>query len=191
MTLSLIQSGKQSEPFRMLVHGTEGIGKSTFASKAPDPIFVQTEDGLGQLDAPRFPLAENWDNVTDCLATLLKEKHSYGTLCIDSVDWLEKLAVLKILADFKGKTTLADFDYGKGYAIRDTDYVDRMPTNDAPSNSPCNTRGRTAFRAVKSLTSSASMIKQLKLYEKNLQTKKKDSATNLSLKNRQVRKFRT
>jgi len=117
MTLSQIQTGIQNEPLRMLIHGTEGIGKSTFASKAPDPIFIQTEDGIGQLDVPRFPLAENWDTVTDNLDSLIKEKHKFGTVCIDSVDWLEKLAVHKILADFKNKTTLADFDYGKGYAI--------------------------------------------------------------------------
>lgn len=118
MTLSNIQTGLSPEPVRILIHGTEGIGKSTFASFATDPIFIQTEDGLGQLDVPRFPLAENWDSVMGHLSTLLDEKHDYGTVCIDSMDWLEKLAVQKTLAvHFEGKDSLAEIDYGKGYAL--------------------------------------------------------------------------
>jgi hypothetical protein len=117
MTLSSIIKGVQPEPFRLLIHGTEGIGKSTFAAQAPDPIFIQTEDGLGQIDVSRFPIAESFDSVTEHLNDLLNEKHSYKTVVIDSVDWLEKLAVHKVLDGFKGKASLAEIDYGKGYAM--------------------------------------------------------------------------
>ena len=34
-------------PMRLNIQGTDGIGKSTFASKADDVIFLQAEDGLG------------------------------------------------------------------------------------------------------------------------------------------------
>jgi hypothetical protein len=117
MTLSSIIKGIQPEPFRLLIHGTEGIGKSTFASCAPDPVFIQTEDGLAQIDVPKFPLAGSFDTVTGYLKELLKEKHDYQTVIIDSVDWLEKLAVHKVLEKHNDKTTLAEFDYGKGYAM--------------------------------------------------------------------------
>ena len=63
MALSNIIHGIQAEPFRVLIHGLEGLGKTTFAAQAPDPIFIQTEDGLGQIDVPRFPLAESFDSV--------------------------------------------------------------------------------------------------------------------------------
>ena len=116
MTLSQIITGIQAEPFRLLLHGVEGIGKSSFSAQAPDPIFIQTEDGLGQIDVPRFPLAESFDAVTGYLNDLLTEKHDYQTVVIDSVDWLEKLAVHKILEDNPKMTTLADFGYGQGYA---------------------------------------------------------------------------
>jgi len=117
MTLSNIIQGIQPEPFRLLIHGTEGIGKSTFAAQAPDPVFIQTEDGLAQIDVPKFPLAESFDAVTGYLNSLLNEQHDYQTVGIDSVDWLEKLAVHKVLEKHKDKTTLAEFDYGKGYAM--------------------------------------------------------------------------
>jgi len=55
--------------------------------------------------------------VTGYLNDLLNEKHDYQTVVIDSVDWLEKLAVHKVLEKHKDKTTLAEFDYGKGYAM--------------------------------------------------------------------------
>ena len=90
------------------------IGKSTFATQSPDPIVIQTEDGLAQIDVPKFPLAESFDAVTGYLNDLLDEPHDYQTVVIDSVDWLEKLAVQKVLEKHRDKTTLAEFDYGKG-----------------------------------------------------------------------------
>jgi hypothetical protein len=117
MTLSSIIKGISPEPFRLLIHGIEGCGKSTFSAQAPDPIFIQTEDGLTQIDVPKFPLSETFDAVVDNLNALLNEKHSYHTVVIDSVDWLEKLAVRKVLEGFKGKVALAEIDYGKGYAM--------------------------------------------------------------------------
>ena len=44
--MEVIQRGKTPMPPRLMVYGTEGIGKSTLAAGAPKPIFVQTEDGL-------------------------------------------------------------------------------------------------------------------------------------------------
>ena len=38
-----------SKPPRLLVYGTPAIGKTTFASQAPAPIFLQLEDGAGAL----------------------------------------------------------------------------------------------------------------------------------------------
>ena len=100
-----------------IFHGTEGIGKSTFAAQAPNPIFIQTEDGLTQIDVPRFPLAESFDAVLENLNALLTEKHDYKTVIVDSVDWLEKLAVQKVLETYKGKASIAEIDYGRGYAM--------------------------------------------------------------------------
>ncbi|MDR0869400.1 MAG: ATP-binding protein [Planctomycetaceae bacterium] len=44
--LQTIQTGKAQAPPRLLIYGTEGIGKSTFGASAPKPIFIPTEDGL-------------------------------------------------------------------------------------------------------------------------------------------------
>ena len=47
--LDTIQSGREARPPRLLVYGQEGIGKSSFAASAPGAIFIQTEDGLGEI----------------------------------------------------------------------------------------------------------------------------------------------
>jgi len=57
--LEQIRTGKQSSPPRILLYGTEGIGKSTFAAQAPNPIFIPTEDGLNEIDCASFPMAKN------------------------------------------------------------------------------------------------------------------------------------
>ena len=100
----------------MLVYGPEGIGKTTFATKAPNPILIQTEDGLGLINVPHFPLCETYDEVIDNLETLASEGHDYKTVVIDSMDWLEKLASTEALKKFPGKSTLKEIGYGVGEA---------------------------------------------------------------------------
>ena len=40
-----IHTGRRHVPPRLLIYGTEGIGKSTTAAGAPQAIFIPTEDG--------------------------------------------------------------------------------------------------------------------------------------------------
>jgi hypothetical protein len=124
MPLNLL-TGIQSAPFRLLIHGTEGIGKSTFAACAPDPVFIQTEDGLNQINVPKFPLAESYDKVIENLTELTIEKHDLKTVVIDSVDWLEKLIEPKVLERYKGKTSIAEIPLGEGYKMQ-IPYLNRI-----------------------------------------------------------------
>jgi hypothetical protein len=103
-------------PPRILVYGTEGIGKSYLASRTPTPIFVQTEDGLSEIDCHKFPLAQSLDDVHAALAELLAEKHDYQTVVIDSMDWLERM-IWDVLCKNYGVSSIEKVDggYGKGY----------------------------------------------------------------------------
>lgn len=67
---SLKRSTALSAP-RILAHGVVGVGKSTFAAQAERPVFICTEDGLGTLDVPHFPLARSFDEVMEALAALV------------------------------------------------------------------------------------------------------------------------
>ena len=114
--LKTIATGVQFAPPRLLLYGPEGIGKSSLAAQAPAPIFIQTEDGLGQIDCHRFPLAERYEQVMESLQTLTSEEHDYQTVVIDSLDWFERLIWDRVCQDFGVRNIeKADGGYGKGF----------------------------------------------------------------------------
>jgi len=114
--MTQVQRGRMAKPPRILVYGTEGIGKSTFGSQAPKPIFVQTEDGLDELDCDKFPLATNYDDVLTALTELKTQPHDYESIVIDSLDWLERLIWDKLCAQ-NGVNSIEKVDggYARGY----------------------------------------------------------------------------
>ena len=114
--MTQVQRGRMAKPPRILVYGTEGIGKSTFGSQAPKPIFVQTEDGLDELDCDKFPLATNYDDVLTALTELKTQQHDYESIVIDSLDWLERLIWDKLCAQ-NGVNSIEKVDggYARGY----------------------------------------------------------------------------
>lgn len=112
--LSSITTGLTPMPPRLLIYGTEGVGKSTFASSAPKPIFTQTEDGLSQIGCSRFQLSKTFEEARDQAVELLTEKHDFSTYVIDSADWLEKLVWRATCVRFQ-KQNIEDFGYNKGY----------------------------------------------------------------------------
>jgi len=118
-----IRKTKHSSPPRIVVHGTEKVGKSTFMATAPSPIFVQTEDGLNGIDTEAFGLSESLDEVMDNLRLLANEEHDYKTVIIDSADWLERL-IHKSVCEVDGVASieLAAGGYGKGYGIATTKF---------------------------------------------------------------------
>ena len=116
ISLSSIKKTGEVAPPRVIVYGVHGIGKSTFASKAPSPVFIQTENGLSGIKADAFPLAKSFNDVVESLRTLYKEEHDFKTLVLDSLDWTEHL-VWEHAAKSHGKENIEDFGYGKGYVI--------------------------------------------------------------------------
>lgn len=114
--LANIQRGRAPMPPRIMLYGVEGIGKSTFAAEAPKPIFVQTEDGLAQIDCDKFPLAATFEEVQQALAELQGQAHDYETVVIDSLDWLERLVWDAVCKEYGVKSIeKADGGYAKGY----------------------------------------------------------------------------
>lgn len=116
MTLAHVTRGKQERPIRAILYGVEGVGKSTFASQAPSPIFLCSEDGTSHLDVPRFPSPRSWNDVLEAIRVLTHEEHDFKTLVIDTLDWLEPLCWQHV-CQIHGKQSIEDFGYGKGYVI--------------------------------------------------------------------------
>lgn len=115
MGLNIVQNPRKLPP-RLVLYGTEGIGKSTFGAEAPSPVFVSTEDGLREISADRFPLCATIGEAYQYLQELEKEPHDYQTVVIDSLDWLERLIWDDLCAEYKVKSIeKVDGGYAKGY----------------------------------------------------------------------------
>jgi len=114
--LNQIHCGPRHSPPRLLIYGTEGIGKSTTAAQAPKPIFVPTEDGLDQIHCRSFPLAGTLADVEAALQALIQEQHDFETVVIDSLDWLERL-IWDSLCEQYGVSSIEKVDggYARGY----------------------------------------------------------------------------
>jgi hypothetical protein len=97
-----------------MVYGPPGVGKTTFASQAPNPVFIATEEGCNDLDVARFPMPANLADVLGYIGELYAEPHEYKAVVVDSLDWLEKLVFDRVCADRRVKT-IGDIDWGKGY----------------------------------------------------------------------------
>lgn len=116
MSLANITRGKQPRPMRAVLYGVEGVGKSTFAAGAPSPIFLCSEDGTAHIDVARFPTPRSWPEVLEAIRVLTHEEHSFKTLVIDTLDWLEPV-VWAHVCQTGGKVNIEEFGYGKGYVL--------------------------------------------------------------------------
>lgn len=111
-----LHHGRRHCPPRILIYGTEGIGKSRTASQAPKPIFIPTEDGLDQIDCDSFPLATALTHVESALDLLIQEDHDYQTVVLDTLDWLERLIWDQLCQQYAvSSIEKVDGGYARGY----------------------------------------------------------------------------
>jgi hypothetical protein len=115
--LNRVTRGKVRAPYRILVWGASGVGKTTLASQAPAPVFLPVEEGCNNLDVARLPQPQSWADVLASVQALTTETHDFKTLIIDTLNAAEPLVWAAVIAaanstKIKG---IEDFGYGKGY----------------------------------------------------------------------------
>lgn len=99
---------------KVLVYGPEGIGKSTFASRFPEPVFIDTEGSTKDMDVSRFEKASSWTMLMEQIRYVKVNPSICRTLVIDTADWAEQMCVTDLCARY-GKKGIEDFGYGNGY----------------------------------------------------------------------------
>lgn len=121
VSLANVSRTRRQMPMRILLHGVEGVGKTTFAAKTPSPIFLCPEDGIPQSlgDVAHFTAPENgwtWQDVLDAVRALSTSDHDYKTLVLDTLDWLEPL-LWKHICETAKVASIEEVGggYGKGY----------------------------------------------------------------------------
>jgi hypothetical protein len=88
--LSVLRRGPTTGPLRIVVHGQEGVGKTSWGAAIPDALFLTAEDGGGDLDYTRAVLS-TWASLREAVCDLIDDPGEYGTVVIDTINTYERL----------------------------------------------------------------------------------------------------
>ena len=124
--LSRLRRQAVVKPPITLLMGVPGVGKTTFASRAPNPVFLCAEDGMGLIQAPSLDLSKapegeaskSFDLVMQALEELYVDGDEFSTVIVDSLTALEPMIWAKVCAD-NGWATIETPGFGKGYVAVD------------------------------------------------------------------------
>ena len=101
-----------------MVYGVEGIGKTTFASHFPAPLFLDLDRGSRRMDVERIDSIQDWPALMGTLDQIQRDPSlPYSTIVIDTADRAAKLASAYICKANGNKKSIEEFGYGKGYVI--------------------------------------------------------------------------
>lgn len=114
-----ITRGKQIKGVKFVVYGPEGIGKSTFVSKIPGVVFIDTEGSTGEMDVLRLPAPSSWQMLLEEVDYAANHPEEIKALVIDTADWAERLCIDHVCqthpVNGKPMSSIEDAGYGKGY----------------------------------------------------------------------------
>jgi GTPase SAR1 family protein len=114
MTLAAVSRGVVTDPLRIFIYGVGGVGKTTFLSEMPNPVFIDTQAGSANLNVARFPRPECWEDVLAAVDELITSEHDYKSLVIDLLDDVEQLSFAHVMT--RDDVTPEKFHaYGSGY----------------------------------------------------------------------------
>lgn len=99
-----LNNKKVMNPLKILVYGDNGVGKSCFAAKAKNPIFLDLEGNIEHLPEVDTPAGgvfhkeriKSFADFEKTLQLLLNQDHEFKTIVIDSLDTLYSLCMKKI-----------------------------------------------------------------------------------------------
>jgi len=109
-----IIKGKVSRAQKVVIYGPEGIGKTTLASRFPEPLFCDTEGGSNHMDVARTPAPTSWNMLLSIVKEVAASPELCKTFVLDTADWAERLCIDHVCSVHE-KKGVEDFGYGKGY----------------------------------------------------------------------------
>lgn len=111
-----IIKGHLNAAVKTVLYGTEGIGKTTFASQFPDPLFIDTEGGTTRYDVARFEEPKTWNDILACVDYVIAHPDTCKTLVLDTADKAERMCIQHLLKQYD-KPDIDAWGFGRGYKI--------------------------------------------------------------------------
>lgn len=108
-----ITTGKTAKAQKVVIYGTEGVGKTSFAAQFPDALFIDTEGSTSNMDVARMDRPSSWSMLNQQV-DWVKANKPCRSLVIDTFDWAEMLATNQVVAD-GNKKSITGFGYGEGF----------------------------------------------------------------------------
>ena len=132
-----ITTGKKQTALKVVVYGPEGVGKTTFASRFPGVVFIDTEGSTSHMDVARTDQPKSWTELMEYVRWLTENSDKLGTLAIDTLDWAERLAIRDVCLE-KKITSIEELAYGKGYVMVKDRFVKLLELLDELKNKGVN-----------------------------------------------------
>lgn len=105
---------RRTGPIKIVFYGPEGIGKTTFATHLPDPVFIDTDsNGTRFIDSKRLPYPKTWKDLLDEIQ-FVSQSTPGKTLVLDTADKAESLAKLYLMKKNNWKA-IDSANYGTKY----------------------------------------------------------------------------
>lgn len=123
-------TGKITRNVKTVIYGTEGVGKSTLASKFPEPLFLDVEGGTSQMNVRRIAPPKTWQELLAVVKEVAVTRNVCKTLILDTADKAEILCTDYICQKYK-QTSIESFGYGKGYTYLAEEWQKLMEAFDA------------------------------------------------------------
>lgn len=113
-----VSGGIINKPQRVVIYGTGGIGKSTLAALAPNPVFIDIEGGTAGLDVPRIDGVTSFMGLRSCIQSNIAD--GFDTIVLDSASKAYEWATDHTIATVKhekghGVSSVEGYGFGKGY----------------------------------------------------------------------------
>lgn len=134
--LQFVKRGKIAEPRKFFFYGPAGLGKTSLAADAPNPVIIDIDGGSNAIDVPRYTFDDSGRTEPNSYAEFLMaiddlrdNDHQFQTLITDTADKLEVLIHRHMLMrDSKSKnkarndsglvmTSIEDYGWGKGWNL--------------------------------------------------------------------------
>ncbi len=104
--LDAVTRERVAVPRRTVIYGAHGVGKTTWASKWPNPLLIPTEDGFHDIDVPHGPQVKSLAGLKRAITDVAAS--DFDTIILDSIDWAERFVIEELDA------SSFDQSWGKG-----------------------------------------------------------------------------